>query len=159
MSDEFRTVLAEPTAREQFKAAMAHAKAMIDNGERVLVTVGPALEPISVQQRKFLHGVVLDQISEQVVMPDGSRYTVEVWKEYMRKRLLKPKWRVYRLPGQKKATPHRQNVSTETMGVKAYSKFIDDCIDLAVVEFNVVFHFIAEEREAVRYHARQAETA
>lgn len=151
MSEEFRVLLmSERHARESFIQAMSHAKAMLDNGEHVLVTVGPALEPIGVQQRKFLHGVVLEQISEQARV-DGQRYTIDVWKEYFKKKYLKPTWKHYRLPSAKKATPHRQPLSTERLGVRAYSKFIDDVIDHAVLELSVVFDFVASEREAVRY--------
>lgn len=151
MTEEFRALLmSERNARESFIQAMSHAKAMLDNGEHVLVTVGPALEPIGVQQRKFLHGVVLEQISEQVRV-EGQRYTIDVWKEYFKKKYLKPDWKHYRLPGAKKATPHRVPPSTERLGVRAYSKFIDNVIDHAVLELSVVFDFVASEREAVRY--------
>ncbi len=152
MNDEFRAVItSRDRAREPFITAMAHAAAMLDNGENVLVTVGPALEPIGIQQRKFFHGPVLTQIAEQVKLPDGSRYTAEIWKEYLKRQLLPPKWKSYRMPGAKRATPHRLPLSTETLGVKAYAKFIDQCIDYATLEWRVVFRFELSEREAVRY--------
>lgn len=153
MTEEFRALLmSERNARESFIQAMSHAKSMLDNGEHVLVTVGPALEPIGIQQRKFLHGVVLEQISEQVRV-QGQRYTIDVWKEYFKKKFLKPTWKNYRLPGAKRATPHRVPASTERLGVKAYSKFIDNVIDHSVLELSVVFDFVAAERESVRYVA------
>lgn len=152
MSDTFSAVLiSRDRAREQFIQAMSHAALMMENGERVLVTVGPALEPIGVQQRKFFHGPVLTQIAEQVKLPDGSRYTTDVWKIYLKKQLLPPKWRSIRLPGAKRATPKRIEQSTESLGVKAYSKFIDEAIDYAVMEWGVQFRFEMSEREAVRY--------
>lgn len=156
MSEEFRTVLFNAErAREQFIAAMAHAKSMLENGERVMLSVGPAVESVGVQQRKFLHGVVLPQIAEQVKLPDGSRYTTDVWKAYLKKQLLPKQWKSMRMPGDKRATPRKVEPSTERLGVKAYSLFIDQCIDYAVMEWSVKFEFVAEEREAVRYVAQK----
>lgn len=152
MSDEYRALIfTEATAREKFIAAMAHAACMLKNGERVLVTVGPAIEPVTILQRRFLHGPVLRQIAEQVKLPDGSRFTEDIWKEYLKKRLLKPEWKVYRLPGAKKATPHRVAPSTERLGIRAYAKFIDESIDYMTAEWGVQFRFEMSEREAVRY--------
>lgn len=154
MSEEFRVILFNAErAREQFIAAMTHAKSMIENGERVLLTVGPAREPVGIQQRKFLHGVVLPQIAEQVKLPDGSRYTTDVWKAYLKKQLIPKQWKSIRMPGDKRATPRKVEPSTERLGVKAYSLFIDQCIDYATMEWGVQFEYVAEEREAVRYTA------
>lgn len=151
MSDEFRAVLASRDgARAQFITAMNHAAAMLDNGERVLVTVGPATEPITVKQRKFLHGPVLGQISEQVRV-NGERFVIEIWKEYFRKLYLPDRFESRKLPGQKRATPQRVRQSTEDLGVKFYSEFIDQVIAHAVTEFGVVFRFETGEREAVQY--------
>jgi len=105
-----------------------------------------------VQQRKFLHGPVLTQISEQVRV-NGERFTVDVWKEYFRKRILErdPEYEMVKLPGAKRATPRRVRKSTEKLGVRDYAKFIDEVIDTAVADFNVAFRFEMNEREAVRY--------
>ena len=93
---------------------------------------------------------VLGQISEQAVV-GGVRYDRAVWKEHMRRQFLPDRWESYRLPGAKRATPHRIRVSTEDLSVKQYSAFIDSVIDYAVRDLGVVFDFVAEEREAVRY--------
>lgn len=154
MSDEFRVILfSRDRAREQFITAMNHAAAMLDNGDKVLLTVGPALEPIGIQQRKFFHGPVLTQISEQVRMADGTRYTADVWKIFFKKLYLPPRWISTRLPGQKRPTPRRVEQSTERLGVKAYSFLIDQVIDHAISELNVTFQFEDGEREGVRYVA------
>lgn len=151
--DEYRATLRTASAaREHFINAMNVARCMLDNGEAVLLTVGPAKEPIGIQQRRFLHGPVLNQISEQVRVA-GERFTVDVWKEYFRKLILErePKYEMRKMPGAKRKTPHRVRKSTETLGVRDYAKYIDEVIDTAVAEFNVVFRFEMNEREAVRY--------
>ena len=51
----------------------------------------------------------------------------------------------------KRATPHRERVSTEDLSVKQYSEYIDTVIDTAALEMGVRFVFNAQEREAVRY--------
>lgn len=161
MSDTFSAVVTtREEAREPFKRAMNHAAAMLDNGENVLVSVGPALEPIGVQQRKFLHGAVLKQISEQVSL-GGQRYTIDVWKEHYRRRFLGDggfRWVSMQLPGAKKATPRRVAIRTEELGVRAYSKFTNEVIDDAIAELNVTFVFTSEERELVARKPTHQET-
>lgn len=153
LNDEYRATLRNaPAAREHFINAMALAKSLLDNGEHVLLTVGVALEPVGIQQRKFLHGPVLTQISEQVRVK-GERFTTDVWKEHLKNLILErePKYEMRKLPGAKRATPRRVRRSTEDLGVRDYAKFIDEVIDYAVAEWGVVFRFEMNEREAVRY--------
>lgn len=152
--------------REPFLRAWQHAEAMVLGGERVEVRVGPALEAIGVQQRKFLHGPVLGQIAEQVRVGDeGVRFVVEVWKEHFRTLFLGWNWEMRRslvrdprtgaIRPAKKATPHRVPVSSETLGVRKYSEWTNQIIDHAVAELGVVFVFNDGEREAVRWTPRR----
>jgi hypothetical protein len=152
-NDEYRaTIRHAASAREHFVNAMTLAKTLLENGEQVLLTVGVAIEPVGVQQRKFLHGPVLTQISEQVRV-NGARFTTDVWKEHLKNLILErePKYEMRRMPGAKRATPRRIRRSTESLGVRDYAKFIDEVIDYAVLEWGVVFRFEMNEREAVRY--------
>ncbi|MEO6710805.1 MAG: hypothetical protein ABI054_06075 [Planctomycetota bacterium] len=163
MSDETFSAIAQ--TREEAHAATlraySHAKAMLDNGEMVLITCGPSVLPVSVQQRRFLHGVVLKQISEGARV-DGQRYTIDVWKEHYRTRFVGdggfrwestrvPKWDAqagtYVVP--KRATPRRVRISTEELGVRDYAKWTNEIIDHAVLELSVEFHFTNEERELI----------
>jgi len=154
MSDvEFRAIaLTRHAAHEAITRGYEHAKAMLDNGGSVLITVGPAIEPIGIQQRKFFHGPVLNQISEQVRV-NGERFTTDIWKRHLKNVILErePKYEMVKLPGAKRATPRRVYRETERLGVRAYSKFIDECIDYATLEWSVQFRFEVSEREAVRY--------
>lgn len=153
MNDEYRATLRSlGTAREHFVNAMNVAKCLLDNGEQVLLTVGVAVEPVGIQQRKFLHGPVLTQISEQVRVK-GERFTTDIWKEHLKNVILErePEYVMRKMPGAKRATPRRVRRSTESLGVRDYAKFIDEVIDYAVAEWGVVFRFEMNEREAVRY--------
>jgi hypothetical protein len=168
------------TTPESLHAAInrgyAHGKATLANGERVLVTVGPALEPIRVKQRAFLKDIVFGQISEQVKVPtfnaDGSatgkytRYTKAVWAEIFRMELLGDRYEMKhavvrdKATGKvriaKRATPHKVRNSTEELGVRKYSEYTDTVIDKAVVEYGVEFHFTRDERKAVRHRPAKA---
>jgi hypothetical protein len=157
MSDEFRTVVhTKEAAHDAITRGYAHAKAMVANGEPVLIAIGPAVEPVSIKQRKFLHGPVLGQISEQVRV-NGERYVIEVWKEFFRKLFLPdryemrrtPRWdkELGRLVQPKRATPVRVQQSTEDLGVRAYAEFTNKVIDHAIAEFSVEFVFTVEEQE------------
>jgi hypothetical protein len=153
MSDTYLTVIAtEAGARDKFITAMTHAKSMLDNGEAVELRVGPAHDAIGARQRGFLHAAVLPQIAEQVFVGEKrERFVSDVWKEFFHKRFIPDKWVMRKLPGAKRATPHRERVSSEQLGVKRYSEWIDQIIDTAVTEYGVQFEFQASEREGVRY--------
>lgn len=118
---------------------------------RLRITVGLDRDDKSSRQRRFLHGIVLTQVADQVVMPDGSRYVSAIWWEHFRRLFLPDRWESRRLPGAKRATPHRVRISSESLSVKQYSALIDSVIDHSVKELGVTFDFVAEEREAVRY--------
>lgn len=125
-------------------------KALLDiaNGERVRISCGPAVEPVSIRLRRFLHGVVLKQISEQAQV-DGVRFTIDVWKEHLRRLFVGDhgfRWETMRLPGAKQATPRRVRISTEELGNREYAKLVDDVIQYATVELGVEFIFTHEDQ-------------
>lgn len=172
MSDVFITVIAtEAGARDKFITAMNHAKAMLDSGEQVQLTVGPAVEPVTVLQFRFFDGVVLRQISEQALVSvfDANgvdtgrriRYVVKAWKRYFKERFIGFKYTTEqgfvkdKTTGDwrpaKKATPRKELISTKTLGPARMSKFIDEVIDHAVEELNVAFVFKPSDREGVRH--------
>lgn len=164
MTDPIRIIAA---TREAAHIAVCrlydYSKPLIADEKRVVFTMAEQEDDISARQRGFLHVAVFPQISEQVTFPDGTRFEWRVWKEMFRARFLGDRWVMRAVPRwdaktgkyviPKRKTPHRERVSTEDLSVKKYSRYIDTVIDTAVVEFGVQFHFIAEEREAVRYVA------
>ena len=147
-------------AHESAKAAYRIAWQSIENGIPCTIAVTEMQEDISVRQRRFFHGVVLAQISEQVVV-DGTRYTIDVWKEHLKSIFIPDKWEMHLslirdkktgvMRKAKRKTPRLLRKSTERMGVKAYSEFIEKCIAHAATEWGVEFYFYGDEREAVRY--------
>lgn len=158
LHDEYRATLrAVDTAREHFISAMNVARCLLDNGEQVLLTVSVAVEPVGVQQRRFFHGPVLNQIAEQVRVR-GERFTTDVWKEHLKNVILErePQYEMRKLPGAKRATPRRVRRSTEKLGVREYAAFIDEVIAYAVTEWGCEFRFEMSEREAVRYQPARA---
>lgn len=148
-------------AHQVITLAYTAAKVLIQDGKRVRVTVAEEVDSLSARQRRFLHGPALGQIAEQVRMPDGTRYVAEVWKEYFRGLFLPDKWvskkqprwdaKAGRMVIPKRATPHRERQSTESLSVKQYSRLIDQVLAHAATELGVEFRFNADEREAVRY--------
>lgn len=151
--DTYLTVIAtKEGARQKFITAMNHAACILDNGGQVELRVGPALDTITIKQRGFLHASVLPQIAEQVFVGEKrERFVSDIWKEHFHKMFIPDKWEMRKLPGAKRATPHRVRVSSEQLGVKRYSEWIDRIIDYAVAELNVEFVFKPNEREEVRY--------
>lgn len=183
MSDH--TMIRFASTRDQSHAAAVamheHGSLLASLGKRVKYTVEEAQDEISILQRGFLHKAVLPQIAEQVNLPasmGGGRLDWRVWKEVFRSRFLgeryvlkaTPKWdkKLGRLVIPKRKTPRVERISTEDLGIKAYSAYIDTVIDNAVDDYGVVFRFLAADRDAVRYKAparkakqaeREAETA
>lgn len=158
-----RVVTTREDAHQAVSDAYMVARAMLLDGRPVRVTVGEEVDPMSAKQRRFLHGPLLGQISEQVRV-DGERYTIDVWKEYLRKLFLGQNGNRYvmlkaprfdkklgRMVKSSRATPHAERISTESLTVKQYSEFIDRCIAHAAVEWRVEFVFDLDERDGVRY--------
>lgn len=142
-----------------------------DPGRRIRVVVGVDHEDMTVKQRGFLHAAVLPQIAEQAKL-GGIRYVVRVWKEHFRSTYLGDRWETFDLPGQfdakgrQKRARRKVRISTEDLSIRQYSEYIDKVIAYGADELGVVFRFIAEEREAVRWRpkprkarAEQRETA
>jgi hypothetical protein len=163
VSDEMSAVcFTQQDAHQAATAAYALAQTIIANGQNALIECRQALEPITVKQRKFLHGPVLGQISEQVRI-GGNRYVTKIWKTYFHDLFIPDEWRVEsrfhldketgELVPDKRATPRRVRISTEELGVRAYSEFTEKVIDYATLEFGVVFHFTNEE-QALRRKAK-----
>lgn len=152
MSDPFiRIAATREQAHEAITAAYGIAKVMLLDGKRVKVSISQDQDDKSARQRRFLHGVVLKQIAEQVVV-DGRRYVLAIWKEHFRALFLGSTWETYRLPGEPEARPHEHRISSEDLLVGPYSKYIDQVIAHAITELDVAFDFNEWEREAVRHH-------
>lgn len=155
-----RICATQQQAHEAVTLAYTHAKAMLANGQQVLIECRVDDDPLSIKQRRFLHGVVLRQISEKVFVGEKrERYTLDIWKRYFKERFLGFEWDQIKMPGAKRATPRKRWISTESLGVKAYSKFTNEVIDHAVIEFGIEFEFTNEEQHLLRAKPKEKEHA
>lgn len=133
------------------------------------IVFGEDLDDLTVKQRGFLHAAVFPQISQQVRFPDGTSYTAQAWKELYREMFLGDRYVMRkklvldqvsgRLRPAKRATPHRERVSTEDLNVRQYSDHIDRVIAHATTELGVVFNFNRQEREAARWKQKKRKAA
>lgn len=148
MSEAFiRTVETREEAHQAVIDAYALAKLLIADGKRVCFQVGEDADPMTAKQRRFLHGPVLQQISEQVLL-EGRRYARAVWKEHLRDLFLGSEF--VQLAG--KTVEIRK--STEDLSARDYSTYIEQVLAHAATEWGVVFRFREGEREAVIYRAK-----
>ena len=147
-----RTAQTPEQWRDGMTAVFRAGEAMLSAGQVPHIALTEWQDDITAKQRGFLHAAVFPQIAEQVRV-GGERFVPEIWKEFYRKLFLGSRYVMQKLPGQKRAVPVKVRVSTEDLGIKAYSEYIDRVIAHAVSEFSVAFVFRAEEREAVRYVA------
>jgi hypothetical protein len=90
------------------------------------------------QQRKYYHGVVLDQIARQARV-NGQKFPLAVWKEHFRAEYLGHKSVTYLNPLTGKKHRRRVRKSTEDLGVKAYAVLIERVTAFAVTELGVEF--------------------
>ncbi len=140
--------------KQPMLTAYAHAKSIIENGSMVELRVQPSTQPVTLLQFRFFHGPVLRQVSEQVRDEKGNLYTTDVWKRYFKNQILErnPRYKRIKMPGKTHAVPVRKWWSLKELGVRRMSKFIDETIAMAQVDWNVEFRFEFREREAVRYN-------
>jgi hypothetical protein len=135
---------------EQAKKAIAgqiapYCKQLWAQGvERIAVTLQPEEDAKSARQRRYYHGVVLKEISEQATS-SGQKFAIAVWKEYFRDKYLGYDWEHYiELKTQKKRR-RKVRLSTEDLGVKAYSKLIEQVTAEAVTDLGVQFSVRQED--------------
>ena len=74
-------------------------------------------DDITDKQRAYLHGVVLTEIALQA-RPDGQRFDMKVWKEFLRDKFLGFKTVTHKNPLTGKKVRRRERVSTEDLGVR-----------------------------------------
>jgi hypothetical protein len=145
MTEALHLVLCDPAevpdqANRAIKAQLfPFCVAAWQNGvQRLAVTVMPEPDAKSIQQRRYYHGVVLVEIAEQA-KANGQRFPMPVWKEYFRDKYVGYDWVVYRNPITGKKSRRKVRKSTEDMGVRAYSKLIEQVTAEAVTELGVMF--------------------
>ncbi|ADU36208.1 hypothetical protein [Variovorax paradoxus] len=101
------------------------------------------------RQRKYYHGVVLKTIAAQA-RPNGAQFTLKVWKEHFREEYLGYKTVTTKNPLTGKKVRRRVRVSSEDLGVKGYSRFIDRVSAFAATELGVTFPASFEQWERMQ---------
>ena len=90
------------------------------------------------RQRGYYHGIVLKCIADQA-RPNGQAFPLAVWKEHFRKEYLGHKTVTVKNPMTGRKSRRRQRISTEDLGVRAYSDLIDRVSAFAATELGVTF--------------------
>ncbi len=111
---------------------------LIEAGKRVVVTAMEEEDSKSIRQRNYYHGVVLVEIAEQARI-EGQQFDAPVWKNYLRERFVGYRWEVTKNPMTGKKQRRKVRISTEDLGIKAYSKLIDEVSAFAATELGVTF--------------------
>lgn len=141
MSDQtFGLVLHEP---RQAHAALAQQawpamKTLLESGKKLWLSVEPLEDARTLQQNKFMWGVVLKQISEQAQV-GGLGADAEGWHRYYKVMFLGYRFRKVRVPGKKRPSVTRELRSTKDLSVKAFAEYIDQVQAHAATTFGVEF--------------------
>ena len=101
------------------------------------------------RQRRYYHGVVLKSIASQA-KPNGQGFPLAVWKEHFRKEYLGFKTVTTTNPLTGKKSRQRKRISTEDLGVRAYSDLIDRVSAFAATELGVTFPASYEQWERMQ---------
>ena len=110
-----------------------------EGGGGALNVVITPIEDIKTQkQRAYYHRVILTEIAEQATL-DGKKFDMPVWKKYCRKRFVGYRWENGIDPTTGKKYRLKVRISTEELGLHAYSKLIQAVTAWAVMDLGVAF--------------------
>lgn len=147
-------------SRARAASKQPDADGVVPDPRPLRITLGEDVEPITLKQLRFIHGPLLQQISEQVVV-EGVRFTKPVWKRHLKDLFIPDKWdmvrgmvmdtKTGRLRLAKRATPRKREKSLADLSVKQCSEFIDKVLAHGATEWGVEWSLDPVEREAVRY--------
>ena len=114
-------------------------KEMTMAGHKLVIRGEEAEDAKSIQQRRYLHGVIFKEMAEQI-RANGQSFALKVWKEHCREKFLGSRWVMNMDPITGKKRRRKERVSTEDLGIKAYSAYIEQCTAYGIelgVEFSV----------------------
>lgn len=121
------------------KQVVPYCKAQWQNGiERLRVTVEPEEDAKTVQQGRFLWGVIYAEISDQARI-GGQQYTVDAWHELCKRQHLPRVTKKTYVAGRKRPVVTTTIGTTKGIGVRKMSKFIEKVIAFAVTDLGVMF--------------------
>lgn len=111
---------------------------LLEAGKRVAITACEEEDAKSIQQRRYYHRYVLVEIAEQAKV-NGEKFDMKVWKDYFREKFVGYRWVVMKDPFSGKKLRRKVRISSEELGVRAYSKLIDAVSAFAATELGVTF--------------------
>ena len=114
------------------------AKQQMDAGRRLALEIRLDEDAKTDRQRRYYHGVVLKQIAKHAA-PHGTKFPLAVWKEHFRSEFLGFKTVSTINPLTGKKSRRRVRISTEDLGVRAYSVLIERVTAFAATDLNVEF--------------------
>lgn len=134
------TILHTPSqAHREMKSLWLKVKASLTAGRKLVINLEDYEESLTAQQRKFYHSYILTEIAKQA-RPNGNKFPMPVWKEYLRDMFLGDK--VVNTVNPMDGTVKREvvRVSSESLGVKGYNRLIEQVTAYACTELNVNFN-------------------
>lgn len=108
------------------KSLWPWAKSMLLAGHKLVIKAQELEDAKSIQQRKYLHGVIFTEMAEQIRV-NGQTFAMKVWKEHCRDKFLGSTWVMNLDPMTGKKRRRKVRVSTEDLGIRAYSVYIEQC--------------------------------
>lgn len=138
MNGQTITLQNEVQGHAAVKSVWHWAKAQLSAGRPVDLEARLHEDAKTDKQRKYLHGYVLMTIARQAA-PGGQKFDMKTWKEHFRSEFLGFKTVTTKNPMTGKKVRRRVRVSTEDLGVKGYSEYIERVTAFAAVELGVEF--------------------
>ncbi len=138
MSDDailYRCELHEPEqARKVLKdRALPWIGEQLAQGRELVLEARLLEDDITQRQRAYFHAVVIEEF-HLYARPNGEQFPREVWKRFLKEKFLgfKDVTSIDPMTGKRRRLRHR--VSTESLGIRGYAKFIDECIAFAATD-------------------------
>ncbi len=119
-------------------AAYEEAKRLIADGKRVVISAAEDEDDRSLQQNRYMWGVVMKETSEQAQI-GGQRYTAEAFHELGKRLFLGFEIVKVDVAGRRKKTVIRRLRSTRDLSVKKMSAYLEQFIAWAVTDYGVTF--------------------
>jgi len=106
--------------------------------ERIAVKLEPEEDSKTVQQNRYLWGVVYKEISEQAKV-GGERYTVDAWHELFKRQFLPRRTKKTYIAGKKRPVISTTIGTTQGLGIKKMSAFIEQVLAFGATDLGVRF--------------------
>ena len=107
------------------------ARRLWQDGERVSLVAQREEDAKTVQQGKFLWGVVYKEMSEQASI-GGQKYSAAAWHELCKRQFLPRVKKVIRVAGKKRPVVTTTIGTTQGIGIRKMSAYIEECLAFGV---------------------------